>query len=199
MMMLHSRLSVPNRRFLSTVTTSFEDYATGLLTGHWKGRGEVIRKGKKNFPYLEETEFKVIAKGPDAVVYRMQQYSEHGKSGVPMHTENGFIKLLNVEETEGAGLKVEAGFTHPFPNSTINEITFGTLTDKQELILEAPNVESFHRAIPAIDNDQLTGYKRIYRRDGDTLTYDQYLSFGDSEFYHHLHADLELLKTGLFK
>jgi hypothetical protein len=146
------------------------------LAGYWKGQGEVLRKGKvRNITYWDETEFKVIARGPDAVVYRVQQYSGHAQRGVPMQTENGLIKILNVE-IDGNGLKVEAGFRHPFLNSTINEMTFGILDEDQELLLEAPNVENFQWAIPAEGNNQMTGYKRAYRRDGDTLTYSRTVS-----------------------
>lgn len=76
----------------------------------------------------------------------------------------------------GMASQVEAGFIHPFPNSTINEMTFGILDEDQELLLEAPNVENFQWAIPAEGNNQMTGYKRAYRRDGDTLTYSRTVS-----------------------
>lgn len=174
-------------------STSSKELAK-LLSGRWKGTGEVLRGNgsKPSVPYVEEAEFSIIKDAPDAVIYRTVSSTHHAEQEFPMHNENGFIKVLRGQENDDEW-HIEAAFTHPFANSMVNEMSFGKVDKKEKaLILEAPDAEHFQRAIPVPEGGQgITGYKRVYRRDGDKLLYDHYLSFGGNELYHHLTAKLE--------
>jgi hypothetical protein len=104
-MMLMFTPTTSSRLFSTTTSAAaFENRASSLLSGHCKGTGEVVRK-RNLIPYIEESEFKVIGASPQAVVYRTVSYTEHAQRGTPMHTENGFIKVLNNDVNDGEKLE----------------------------------------------------------------------------------------------
>ena len=137
--------------------------------------------------YQETAIFDIVRQTPAFVVYRMHQETKHSETLQPMHTETGFCKIAR--ETGDATLEL----VHPFPSGMIGELAKGILNGDGTLSLEA---KGFQRAVEAdpMDDKRLSGFKRVYSRKGDTLIYDQYLSSGGSDLFHHLHCELELQK-----
>lgn len=160
---------------------------SSVLSGKFKGTGTVFHHGTK-IPYHEECSFKIMRKNPTLVVYRLQQDTKHADTEKPMHLEMGVLKVFNQEEGEDS-FKAEAGFTHPFPKGTVNEMTKGTLdTATGTLTLDSMG---FQRSNENGDN-HVTGLRRVYHRDGNCLVYDQYLGVNEGDLVHHLHCELEL-------
>lgn len=176
---------------------------TSLFAGKWKGNGKVLKRtGEVAASYKETTVFEITRKTPAFIVYRVHQDTQHAATSKPMHTETGFCKIM--EETGKATMSV----VHPFPKGMISELSEGQLDlSSGKLTLMA---KEFMRAVktPASESDDdnnkhVTAFKREYKRDGDKLVYDQYLSSstspsgggddaGPSQVYHHLHCELEL-------
>jgi hypothetical protein len=158
-----------------------------LLAGTWKGQGKVLKKsGEVAAIYLETAVFEIVRQTPDFVVYRMHQDTRNNDSQKPMHTETGFCKILMATGAATSTL------SHPFPSGFVGELSEGTLVDST-LTLTA---KDFQRAVPPDESlgKHVTGFKREYTRQGDTLVYDQYLSSGGCDLYHHLHCELDLQK-----
>jgi hypothetical protein len=156
-----------------------------IFAGKWKGKGSVFKKtGGVATTYLETATFEIARKTPDFVVYRMHQDTKNAETSKPMHTETGFCKILS--ET-GAATMTQA---HPFPSGFIGELAEGQLREDGTLTLVA---KDFQRAVKTTDkmDKQVTGFKREYKRSGDKLIYDQYLSSDGSELFHHLHCEMD--------
>ena len=161
-------------------------FNTSIFAGTWKGQGKVLkRSGEIATTYLETAIFEITRKTPAFVVYRMHQDTKNEQTSKPVHTETGFCKIV-----EGTG---EATLTmaHPFPSGNIGELSVGSLSETT-LTLTA---KDFQRAVePATMEKQVTGFKRVYSREGDKLVYEQYLASGGNEMYQHLHCEMELQK-----
>lgn len=158
-----------------------------VLAGKFRGTGIFYNHGTKT-PYDEECSFTVMRKNPKMVVYRLQQDTKHAnKDHHPMHLEIGVLKVFNSEA--GCSFTAEAGFTHPFPKGTANEMTKGTLdTATGTLTLDSIGFQRSNK-----EGDKVvTGLRRVYHRDGNSLIYDQYLGVNEGDLVHHLHCELEL-------
>jgi hypothetical protein len=172
---------------LFIMSTAVKALNTSLFAGTWKGKGRVLkRSGEEAATYLETATFEITRKTPAFVVYRMHQDTKNAETSKPMHTETGFCKIL--EETGAA----TCSLAHPFPSGFISELTEGSMSGNT-LTLTA---RDFQRAVkPETTDKQVTGFKREYKREGDKLIYDQYLSSGGCDLYHHLHCEMDLQKN----
>jgi THAP4-like, heme-binding beta-barrel domain len=158
-----------------------------IFAGSWKGQGKVLKRtGEVVATYLETAIFEVVRQTPDFVLYRLHQDTRNAESQKPMHTETGFCKIMI--ETG----KATSTLVHPFLSGFVSELSEGQCSD-QVLTLVA---KDFQRATIAdsVAGEPVTGFKRKYTRNGDKLVYDQYLSSGGRDLYHHLHCELELQK-----
>lgn len=158
-------------------------FKTSIFAGTWKGKGNVMKKtGHVATSYLETTIFEITRRTPNFVVYRMHQDTKNAETNKPMHTETGFCKIL--ESTGAATLTL----SHPFPSGFVGEMSEGQLSENQLTLV----AKDFQRAVkPETMDKQVTGFKRVYTREGDKLIYDQYLSSGGGELYLHLHCVLD--------
>lgn len=166
------------------MSTTTKALSTSVFSGTWRGKGSVLKKtGEVAAVYLETATFEITRKTPAFVVYRMHQDTKNADSSKPMHTETGFLKIL-----EDTGVATST-LAHPFPSGFIGELSEGQLTGNT-LTLTA---KDFQRAVqPETTDKQVTGFKREYKREGNKLIYDQYLSSGGSDMYHHLHCEMDL-------
>jgi hypothetical protein len=160
--------------------------STSIFAGTWKGQGHVLkRSGEVAASYVEAATFEITRKTPAFVVYRVHQDTKNMETSKPMHTETGFLKIM---EDHGDATMTCA---HPFPSGFVSELSEGGLSG-ETLTLEA---KDFQRAVKMETMDkQVTGYRRVYTRQGDKLVYDQYLGSGGKDLYHHLHCEMELQK-----
>ena len=92
--------------------------------------------------YNETSEFRVIKTAP-ATLVSVQQSTRHSQNGMPMHHENGFIKIMPSQGGEPA--KVTASYTHIFG---MNEFEFGEMT-AEKLTLQTNAESHFQRPNPA--------------------------------------------------
>jgi hypothetical protein len=160
------------------------------LVGTWKGEGTVDRRPISAAPvYSEVLEIRVVRQTPEFVVLHWFQDTKNTSTGKPMHTETGFLKVLNREEPGAArssgmesstnlSFKVEAGFTHPFPPGLATELSKGTLLssttsdDNQTSVLLSLESHDFCRANASPDEDKddhilrhyIRGYKVVERK-----------------------------------
>ena len=169
---------------ITSMSIPAKAFNTSIFAGKWKGKGNVLKKtGEVAATYLETANFEITRRTPDFVVYRMHQDTKNAETSKPMHTETGFCKILG---DTGAATSTLA---HPFPSGFIGELSEGHLSG-DILVLTA---KDFQRAVQPQNTDkQVTGFKREYTRKGDKLIYDQYLSSGGSDMYHHLHCEMDL-------
>lgn len=170
---------------MTSTAAAFCDTAS-LLQGKFRGNGVAYFHGTQ-VPYVEELSLVILRKNPKMVVYRLQQDTRHATiSDKPMHLEVGVLKILSSENQQ---LPAEAGITHPFPKGTVTELAKGTLdTATNTLVLESTGFQRINEN----DDKKVTFLKRVYRRQGSKLTFDQYLGVNDEEPTHHLHCELEL-------
>lgn len=156
-----------------------------VLAGKFRGNGVALLHGKQ-VPYDHECSLTLVRKNPNMVVYRLQQDTKHENK--PLHLEVGILKIFNSSEDDGM-LPAEAGMTHPLgTTTTVNERCKGSLdTETSTLVLES-------RGFPKNGEQKkhVTALKRIYRLQGDTLVYDQYLGVNGGELTRHLHCELVL-------
>lgn len=177
--------SLPLQRMTSDAA-SFTQKASALA-GKFKGNGTAFLHGKE-VAYTEECCFTVIRKNPKMTVYKVQQDTRHESK--TLHLEIGVLKILNdPDSSSSAVLKAEAGMTHPLSKQSMHEQSAkGSLdTSTGTLILESTGFEKVN------GDKHVTALRRVYRRQGRKLMYDQYLGLnGCKELIHHLHCELEL-------
>lgn len=91
------------------------------LSGVWRGRGSVLPAshpqarpplGAPAVPYVEEVRFWTL--GPGKPVLGYSQRTRHADSGVPLHTETGFWRLLD----DG---RAEMALAQPFAVAEVSE------------------------------------------------------------------------------
>jgi hypothetical protein len=169
-----------------TMSATTKTLSTSIFSGTWKGQGHVLKRtGEVAASYVEAATFEITRKTPAFVVYRVHQDTKNMETSKPMHTETGFLKIM--EDCGDATMTC----AHPFPSGFVSELSEGGLSG-ETLTLEA---KDFQRAVKMETLDkQVTGYKRVYTRQGDNLVYDQYLGSGGKDLYHHLHCEMELQK-----
>ena len=109
-----------------------------------------------------------------------------------MHTETGFCKVML-----GSG-ECTMQQAHPFPSGFISELSEGKLSEGGNVMTLV--AKDFQRAKKEDNNEKdgsgskkLTGFKRVYEVDAakGKLKYDQYLSSGGCDLFHHLHCEME--------
>mmetsp|Transcript_17182 Transcript_17182/g.22340 ORF Transcript_17182/g.22340 Transcript_17182/m.22340 type:complete len:155 (+) Transcript_17182:34-498(+) len=144
-----------------------------FLAGSWEGEGLVLPKGIK---YKEKAEFRLLKEKP--ILLNWQQFTQNPENGMPMHAENGFLKVLPSGEAELL-------LSHPF---SANEIYRSVQLDSTSLTCEDCQIQRG----PLAKGKFTTYVKRVYRLDddGNTLNYDLYLGVDNNEPYHHLKAKL---------
>ena len=156
-----------------------------FFLGKWRGKGVVLGVSKSPLTYLEETTFTLLRSEP-AILINLQQYTKHAESGAPMHSENGFVKILPPKD--GLSVRsVEMMLSHPF---SLNEFEYGTY-DGESLKVESSKPEHFQRGMTA-KGKQTTGFRREYwLNDKGNLCYKMFLGVDGAEPYEHLNGELE--------
>ena len=160
-----------------------------IFAGTWKGRGQVLKRtGEVAATYTETAVWEITRATPTFVVYRLHQDTQNAETAKPMHTETGFLKIL--QENGEATMNL----CHPFPSGFVNEMSYGKLNGNL-LTVEANDFQRVGSSnSDRSDAKQVTGFKREYKVVDDKLLYDQYLASGGGELYHHLHCEMELQK-----
>lgn len=157
-----------------------------VLQGKFKGSGTAIHNGKE-VTFLEECSFLITRKNPEMVVYKTS--SSTRLRDKPLHVEMGILKVLNCSDSGNDSLPVEAGMTHLTPSIHERNAAGSLDTTTGTLVLESSGCQKMNN----IRNGEkcVTGLRRVYRRQGKRLTYDQYLFFQGCEgMTHHLHCEL---------
>ena len=164
-----------------------------LLQGKFVGKGTAFCHGKE-VSYVEECTFRVRRKTPTMIVYRVDQHTRHGSK--TMHLEMGVLKIFNHNEhdsEENNLYQAEAGYSHPLSSKATNELAKGTLDMATgTLTLESTGFSQRVATTDSAGDKHVTGLNRVYRRDGNCLWYDQYLSVNGGDLIRHLHCKLEL-------
>ena len=154
------------------------------MAGTWMGQGEVLTKGLK---YKEKITFTVIKDSP-ALVLTWHQYTKHAETENPLHSEQGFLKILPMVISEKKH-KAELMLTHPF---SMNEMYSDASFDFGEnvFVAEALKEECFQRGATA-KGKKTTGVKRLFKlNESGQLEYDLWLAVDGGELVHHLHGVL---------
>ena len=106
-----------------------------FFQGKWKGTGIVIEKG---IDYTEELTFTLLRTEP-AIVVNTQSFTKRSDTGAPLHSENGFVKILPTGGDITTEKKVEASYSHPF---SLNEFEYGIYKEGR-LTIAAKDAENF--------------------------------------------------------
>jgi len=198
-----------NNKSMSTSSSNGQQLNPEAFAGTWKGKGTIFPAPTSpnhltTVPYDETAVFEVVRKTPDFVVYRVHQDTKHGvEKDKPMHTETGFLKIM--ADSGDSTMQV----VHPFPKGFVSELTEGRLVVEEEeggssipkLKLKA---KEFQRAKSDSSDDgskSVTGLERHYKvlDDGGgkvRLVYEQYLSSGGRDPFHHLHCEMTKQEEG---
>ncbi|TNV72009.1 hypothetical protein FGO68_gene15388 [Halteria grandinella] len=151
-----------------------------FFQGSWKGQGKVL---EKPVAYDESLTFTLCRSDP-AIVLSVQQFTKHSELGIPLHAENGFIKIYGPPLDAEGTRRVEATFSHPFSLQEVEEGTF----DGKRMVLEA---KQFQRG-PTAKGKQTTAFRREYwiNESGD-LCYKMFLGVDGAEAFEHLNGELK--------
>jgi hypothetical protein len=140
------------------------------LLGTWRGSGAGLYPGIEDFEYAEEVRFWHY--GRPVLAYTQRTWSP--ASGAPMHTEMGYWRPAE-------GGRVEVVLAHAFG---IAEVQEGTL-DGGTISLRSTSLTSTSTA------NRVEGLTRTFTVEGDVLSYEVSMAFGDNDMQPHLAARLE--------
>jgi hypothetical protein len=141
-----------------------------FLIGTWRGTGSGRYPKIEDFEYVEEARFWHY--GRPVLAYSQRTWSP--ASGAPMHSEMGYWRPA------GAG-GVEVVLAHAFGIVEIQDgrVDGGRITLASKSLTSAPTA------------NQVEALSRTFVVEGDVLTYEVHMAFGDHDLQPHLEARLE--------
>lgn len=139
------------------------------LAGTWRGRGAGSYPTITDFDYAEELVVEPIAGRP---VAHWRSRTADGRTGEPRHAESGFLRITP------AG--VELVVAHSFG---IVEISAGSPTELEISLISAA-------VWPSASAKSVDRVERVYRLDGDSMSYRLSMSAVGVPLTHHLTAVL---------
>lgn len=142
-----------------------------FLLGTWRGGGSGHYPSIDNFTYTEEMVFG--HSGKPVLVYSSK--TRNAKTGLALHAEAGYWR------PQEGGLEVV--LAHSFG---VVEIMDGTI-DGTTITLRSKHFQKTDTAKTIVDEG------RVLRVDGDVLSYEMQLAFGEHELQPHLEAQLNRL------
>ncbi|GAA4756827.1 FABP family protein [Gordonia alkaliphila] len=140
------------------------------FAGVWRGAGEGHYPTIDDFTYTEEIELSPVP-GKPFLFYRSR--TKAGDDGRPLHTETGYLRP--------AGDLVELLIAQPtgFVEIQRAALVDGVLDFTEVTLGASPDAKDVHAV------------RRRFVLDGDTLSYDMWMSFADVPMTHHLRAALQ--------
>ena len=139
------------------------------LIGTWEGRGKGIYPTIEDFEYLERIELTHDGRP----LMRYLQATSSPATGMPMHSETGFWKILR----DG---RIEIVIAH----------TFG-IVEVQEGTFNEGGIDVTSRALSSTSTaKEVTKISRSFKRDGDTLRYEVSMAAVGQDHQAHLTAEL---------
>ncbi len=141
-----------------------------FLIGTWRGEGTGAYPTIESFSYGEEVRFSEA--GKPHLLYTQKTWALDDDRG--LHSEMGYWRPVG----DGA---LEVVISHP---TGVVEVEAGTITDGV-ISLQATSIARTPTA------KEVTGLRRRFEVDGDTLTYDLWMAAVGRPLTHHLRAELE--------
>ena len=92
-----------------------------FLEGRWRGDGLMLKTGGGHLPITQQIDFIILQSEPYAIV-EIQQYTRDQNTQLPLHVENGSIKIIPGEY--GKPPTVEGSFSEL---GTIHDFEVGTI------------------------------------------------------------------------
>ncbi len=146
----------------------------GLL-GTWQGAGEGSYPTIDAFRYLEEVQFWHVGKP----FLGYHQRTRHPDTGLPMHTESGFWRVVSDLDDRGAAA-VEATLAHPtgLTEILVGEVRHGQLSVRTIEVARTPTAKD------------VSVVERSFAIDGDDLRYEVSMAAMGQPLQFHLRATL---------
>lgn len=145
-----------------------------FMLGTWSGQGEGSYPTIDGFQYWEEVTFGHVGKP----FFAYGQKTKHAETDLPLHAENGFWRFLP------GGSAIEVVMAHP---TGVAELLSGAFIAEEgggTFELSCPSVVTTDSAVLV---ERTT---RLFRFDGDTLSYDVAMAAVGQPLTHHLSATL---------
>ncbi len=143
------------------------------LIGAWEGRGKGTYPAIDDFEYLERIELTHDGRP----FMRYLQTTSSPSTGMPMHSETGFWKILR----DG---RIEIVIAHTFG---IVEVQEGNFTES--------GIEVTSRALASTSSaKEVTSISRSFKRDGDALRYEVSMAAVGQDHQAHLTATLRKVR-----
>jgi hypothetical protein len=144
------------------------------LAGTWHGTGHGVYPTIEPFDYVETVTFTAPPK--PFLVY--QQTTKHAVTGLALHMESGFLRLID------GGPGIELVVAQPTGHAELAEGVLVTADGKLRLALEPATVVATRRAL------SVTGLHRIIEVTGDVLRYEVLMEAVGQPMQLHLTAEL---------
>ncbi len=148
------------------------------LLGTWTGSGHGEYPTIASFDYAESVTFTHVGKPFLAYQQRTRSLGSAAQPGQPMHAESGYWRF------PGRG-RVEVVLSHPTGVIEIEEGTIEVSLDGALVIDIATSNVAFSSTAKSV-----TGVKRVFRINGDTMQYDLSMAAVGLPMQHHLSAQL---------
>lgn len=147
------------------------------LVGTWQGTGHGVYPTIEPFDYTETITFSA----PPKPFIEYQQTTKHAVTGLALHMESGFLRLID------GGPGIEFVVAQPTGHAELAEGVLVTTGGKLRLALEPATVVGTRRAL------SVTGLQRIIEVSGDVLRYEVLMEAVGQPMQTHLTAELHRL------